>query len=133
MWELAPGSSDVRYEHLDLTGYYGADSLRVEWSCHDGRGGQATFQVSVNDRVTATCTNPDSFNMCAWRWRVGASRLNWGSSDNYVRLLRPSGADGTLLVTRMEFFIFGAWTTDRGASPAHSALEPSESPHVTVK
>lgn len=127
VWELPPDSSEVRYEQIDLTGYCGADSVRLEWTCGDGHGGQAAFQFSVNDRVLATCTNPDSFNLIWWHCRVSASLFHWDSPDNCMRLLNPPGSEGTLLVTRMECWIFGAWTIDR-TSPAQPAFLDSAGP-----
>ena len=123
MWELAPDGSDVKYEHIDLTGYYGADSIRVEWSCRDGHGGQAMFQISVNDRGIRTCTNPDTFGLHGWWWRGRPSLLHWNSSDNYVRLRNVPGAAGKLLVGRIQCYIFGAWTTDATPPPRPASLD----------
>ena len=132
MWELAPDGSDVSYEHIDLTGCYGADSIRVEWSCRDGHGGQATFQVSVNGHGTRTCTNPDTFGLHGWWWRGNPLMLNWNSSDNHVRLLNLPGAAGKLLVGRIQCYIFGAWTTDGSPHPHPACHGSTGSMHASA-
>jgi hypothetical protein len=124
MWTLAP-DGDIKYEHLDLTRFFGADSVRIEWSCRDGHGGPASFLINVNGRGTAFCANPDSFGLYAWWWRGKPHVYNWDSRSNYVQLRNLSGSSGPLLVTRMKCFFFGVWTTDaRVCTPASSVASP---------
>jgi hypothetical protein len=112
MWELAPGGIYLEYDSIDLTGCYGADSVRVEWSCRDGHGGQARFTFRVNQGQSAVCTNPDPTGLHCWRGQIDPLMLNWNSADNLAKLVNLPGAAGRLLVCRIEWFFFGVWTTD---------------------
>jgi hypothetical protein len=130
-WELAPGGVYLEYDSIDLTGCHGADSIRVEWSCRDGHGGQAQFTFSVNQGQSAFCANPDSASLHCWRGQIDPRLLTWNSADNYARLVSTHGTRGKLLVCRIEWFFFGVWTTDEPTLVLSSPADPG-APHVSV-
>ena len=129
--ELDQGSGYITYFGINLTGYTGADSVRIEWTVRGKRRGSYQYIIVNGPRSWADPNETDTTRWVTWYWTLPATDFNWNSTANYISIGSQGRSTAPLCWRETFVWIFGA----RGSGqppPAPTPVSPPDGSTVNT-